>query len=481
MTAVLVAGSACGSINRVLWLHRTDRWYFGDFLRHAAWLQWLRDAFPGAVIDLASHPAYLPLYEDERFSNLLDATDLDARSIRSYDLVLEPAAYEPSSFDDDLPLLLTTWDTGWALRINGRPRFRGKKRELNYFRAAHPSAIIGPRKTWPSHIELRRSEIETVAEALSSAFPEPGPVIVYNPTASNPFTRGTDLPKEIDNVLSAHEHARVLRRLTVALPDHGFIVGSSLKPGDTVNARTVQTVAGLSRSSRVVSIDDLALPNATTIRGFAALLGSDRVCSVTGAGTGTNTHLASLLGTYSFSIERGADAQMAANWSRSRDFQMGSFRWRNPSISTGIHTLDWSHKTDDALTAAADAFVCHHALAHRHTHETLFVHPEAVASLATHFERSWASDPVSALQSAEALVECMTPAAQAHYDQFDDEAAYLKLKFSVRNTGLRALAEAFVSRGERRTTAIQLFEDSNLHKLLIRLATRVEPDLTAAS
>lgn len=54
--------SSESNMKRILWLHSTDRWYFGDFLRHAAWLAWLRTAFPAATIDLASHPAYLPLY-----------------------------------------------------------------------------------------------------------------------------------------------------------------------------------------------------------------------------------------------------------------------------------------------------------------------------------------------------------------------------------------------------------------------------------
>ncbi len=31
---------------RVLWLHDTDRWYLGDFLRHAAWLGWLGAHLP---------------------------------------------------------------------------------------------------------------------------------------------------------------------------------------------------------------------------------------------------------------------------------------------------------------------------------------------------------------------------------------------------------------------------------------------------
>lgn len=461
-----------GAIERVLLLHETDRWYFGDFLRHAVWLEWLRRAYPTAAVELASHPDYLPLYDDDRFSRLLDARAVDAGVMRSYDLVVVPAAYERPAPAGDLPVVLATWDAGWALYVRGRRQLRGTKQELNYFRAAHPSAVAGTRETAPSHIAVRDAEGEAAAGALARAFPGLGSVVVYNPTASNPFTRGTALPKEVDNTLSAGEHAYILHRLVAALPEHGFLVGSALKPGDTVNTQALAEVAALCRSGRVASITDLSLPGATTLRGFAALLSCERVCSAAGAGTGTNTHLAATTGTHSFSIEHGADAHMLANWNRPNDFQMGSFRWRNPSVLAAIHTMDWSARTPSALTAAAEAFLCHHALAHGQAHRVLFADPEAARCRVACFDGSWPGDPATAIRAGEALIGVMTAAARAHYGDFADEAAYLQVRYGVDGDGLGALVAAATSTaGELAATAVQLFEDSNLHKLLISLRT----------
>jgi hypothetical protein len=482
ISAHTLEGLSRRGIARILWLHRTDRWYFGDFLRHAGWLHWLKQTFPQASIDLASHPAYLPLYADDRFGRLLDARTLGPSVLGSYDLVLQPAAFEPESIDEQIPLLITTWDAGWALRINGRSHLRGPKAELNYFRAAHPSSIFGGRDTWTTPVIPTQVEIGSPAMAFVELFGDTGSIVVYNPTSSNAFTRETALRKEVDNALSTIEHAQILHHLVVALPDHHFIVGSALKPGDTENAQIVQAVTSLTRSRRVRSIAELLWPPATTLRGFAAILGSDRVCSTTGAGTGTNTHLAALSDTCSFSIERGADAQMMGNWLRPNDFQMGSFRWRSPSTVTGVHTLDWSSKTRDALTAAARGYISHHWLAHRHHPDALFTSSDSLATLVARFADSWTVDPAGGLRAAMAVVRHMTPAAEAHYGHFGDEAAYLRMKYGITSNGVHALVEALAQPGtDASSTALGLFEDSNLHKLLVRLAARAVPVLAPVS
>ncbi len=292
-----------GAIERILWLHRTDRWYFGDFLRHSAWLQWLLDTFPGAGIDLASRPAYLMVYDDERFTGLHDSTRLDKRLLAAYDLVVEPAAQPPPPPGRDVPLVLASWDTGWTLYRHGIPVLSGTKSELNYFRAAHPSTIIGPRSTRTTPARFHESENRRSTACLEARFPEAGPVLIYNPTASNPFTRGTQLPKEVDNCLDADEHAVIVRRLLDLLPDHFILVGASVKPGDTANAEMIRSVARRARSSRVAPLLS-AGSRGPTIREFMALLANDRICSSVGSGTGTNTHLAALTGTGSLSVER---------------------------------------------------------------------------------------------------------------------------------------------------------------------------------
>lgn len=460
---------------RVLLLHATDRWYLGDFLRHSVWLDWLCDRFTAATVDAASHPDYLALYSDSRLSRLLDARRVDPVVLSSYDLVVVPAASEPSLKHVAAPLVLASWDTGWALHIRGRRVLDGTKKGLNYFRAAHPSAVTGTHDFRPSHLLSAPEQDDAVNQALSTTFHgHRGPVIIYNPTSSNPFTRGTDVPKEVDNTLSATGHATLLRHLVSALPDHCFIVGSALKPDDPVNLSISASVAEHSRSDRVRSTMDLGLVDVTTLRGFASLLGSSRVCSAVGGGTGTNTHLASRVGAYSFSIERGADDAMLANWRRPTEFQMGSFRWRNPSVLAGVHTMNWNDKSPDALIGAAQAFLCHHMVAHGRGLDDLFVDRAAAAAAADGFERSWTSAPIDALRHARRLLRSMTAAACAHYGDFGDEAAYLRLRFGMAGEGLDALVQAIAARtGEASVMGGQLFEDSNLHKLLLLIGPQV--------
>lgn len=64
----------------------------------------------------------------------------------------------------------------------------------------------------------------------------------------------------------------------------------------------------------------------------------------------------------------------------------------------------------------------------------------------------------------------MTTTARAHYGDFADEAAYLQVRCGVDGGGLGALVAAATSASsELAATAAQLFEDSNLHKLLVSL------------
>jgi hypothetical protein len=467
LSAGLVEQAAGRPVGRVLWLHATDRWYFGDFLRHAPWLGWLLEAFPHARIEVASHPAYLPLYDDARFAATLDATRLPADGMRGYDLVVMPGPYRPDRFEDSVPLLLATWDTGWTLRRHGRLAAEGAKAQLNYFRAAHPGTACGaPRAVGATPLLLADTELDAMSTALDRALTGAGPVVVYNPTASNPFTRGTSIPKEVDNQLTAAQHAHVLRRLLTLLPGHLFVVGASVKPGDAENEQAIRDVAALAGDPRAVDMYALGQDSVATIRGFAVLLSCPRVCSTVGSGTGTNTHLAQVTGTWALSFERGADQAMHANWARPQQFQMGSFRWRNPGERTAIHVLDFAHLTPAALDRAAEAFVCHHALAHPGTQTQLFTAghlPPVVGDLATEDR----SGRLTAPQAGELLLAAMTQTARAHYADFTDEAAYLRHVHAVPGRGLEAIKAALAADDDSaRQTAIELWEDSNLDKLL---------------
>jgi len=466
---------AAGPVGRVLWLHTTDRWYFGDFLRHAPWLGWLREAFPHARIEVASHPAYLPLYADARFAAALDVTQLPPDAVYGYDLVVVPGPYRPDRSDEAVPLLLATWDTGWALRRRGQLAGGGVKAQLNYFRAAHPGTACGlPRAVAATPLVLADADVDAISVALNRAVDRAlagaGPVVVYNPTASNPFTRDTSIPKEVDNRLTPAQHAHMLHRLLRLLPDHAFVVGASVKPGDAVNEHAIREVAALAADSRVVDLYALGHDSVTTIRGFAVLLSCPRVCSTVGSGTGTNTHLAQITGTWALSFERGADQAMRGNWARPGQFQMGSFRWRNPGDRTAIHVMDFADLTPAAFDRAAEAFVCHHALAHPGTQTRLFTAGSLPPALGDVAIRDGADQP-TALHAAGPVLDAMTATARAHYANFADEAAYLRQIHAVPGRELDTIKTALGADDVGlRQTAVALWEDSNLDKLLRLLA-----------
>jgi hypothetical protein len=83
---------------------------------------------------------------------------------------------------------------------------------------------------------------------------------------------------------------------------------------------------------------------------------------------------------------------------------------------------------------------------------------------------------VDAVQLAQSLLDAMTPAARAHHGDFDDEVAYLTLEYGADGRGLDALAEALTGPCPRKAAmARQLFEDSNLDKLLGLLTSAAVP------
>jgi hypothetical protein len=260
------------------------------------------------------------------------------------------------------------------------------------------------------------------------------------------------------------EHVAVLRQIALGIAGHAILVAAPVKPGDARNAAVVGEVAASVAGE----------PVTTGLREFAALLADPRVCSTVGGGTGSNTHLAALVGTWSLSIERSADAAMRANWSHSEAFQMGSFRWRNPSPLTAVHTMAWDEgdqrATEEKAAGACGAFLAHHYLAHGRRAE-LFDRDRAPA-MAVH---GWSGAASTELQLAQMLAGWMTSSARRHFADFADEIAYLCDRFPhLSETNPRDDFDVLLAAAEAGAVvdpsvcslAGQLFRDSNLHKLV---------------
>jgi hypothetical protein len=463
-----------GQLKKVLLYHNTDRWYLGDFIRHATWLSSLSAIRPESL-ELATTAAYLPLYQDARVHKRIDVAHFDVSTFDTYDLVVIPSAYPPATFDSTIKRAIYTWDRGWAYVRYGSVIVSSDKHELNYFIAArHRSTQTALPASEVFPVQLSKGEHDAVSTALSKLFGKTKKVIVYNPTASNPFTRETSIKKEVDNQLSLSQHSVILRELQSRLPDHAFLVASALKPGDTLNEEMVSKLAQAGKPGITKSVFDLDLAGSTTMRGFASVLAAPQVVGMIGTGTGTNTHLASLVGLPAFSIERAADAAMVENWLHPEMFQMGSFRWRNPAPFVGTYNLDWAHITNAELANIAEAFVYHMHYASE-TYGELFTVPleemhHLAGALLDGLERKDIPDIASGIT---ACLHAMTKGAAIHYGNFDDEVQYLSLQ-DTRLSDIRALDD--LSNLPRDVTGayselvVRLVEHSNLHKLLVALA-----------
>lgn len=457
-------------LKRVLLYHNTDRWYFGDFIRHSTWLSCLSAMQPESL-ELATTAAYLPLYQDERVHNRIDVAHFDPSTFAEYDLVVIPAAYPPAVFDDTIKRAIYTWDRGWAYVRYGTAIITGDKSELNYFIAArHQFGQTALATSDVFSLQFNAAERDAAAVALSKIFGKTKKIVIYNPTASNAFTRETSIKKEVDNQLGLSQHSIILRELQNKLPDHVFLVASAIKPGDTVNEDLVKQLARAGDPQITKSVYDLPLESSTTLRGFASVLAASQIVGMVGTGTGTNTHLASLVGLPAFSIERSADEAMVDNWLHPEQFQMGSFRWRNPAHTVATYNLDWANITADKLASIADAFVCH-LQSTAGAYEKIFtISHSQIKHLAATILDALEQQNVSQLaQQMTNILQLMTSSAAAHYGDFSDEMKYLSLQDEkLRN--IKTLGD-FVDlprdmAAQYGELMIQLVEYSNLHKLL---------------
>ena len=86
-----------GEIKNVLLYHNTDRWYFGDLLRHASWIDSL--AKQELHITVATHINFLPIFEnDPHIESLIPVNQITEQDFAKYDLVIIPSSSKPTHY-----------------------------------------------------------------------------------------------------------------------------------------------------------------------------------------------------------------------------------------------------------------------------------------------------------------------------------------------------------------------------------------------
>ncbi|HET6737311.1 MAG TPA: hypothetical protein VFH76_00200, partial [Kribbella sp.] len=454
-------------IARVAVVHDTDRWYLGDFLRA---LPWAAAAASIATTDLYSDTSYGELAEAMGcFSAILSIPALSTSAASEYDLVVVPSAFPPTAVDPRFSRALYSWNDGWFYARYGTIFARGEATAVNAFdRAAEQMREIGLPVPPPVRIRPRPADIE------ATEIVHDRPVIIYNPTASNPITRRTSVPKEVAAVLDIDDHEYLIRALLQKLPAHQFLIGSALVPNDVLNRGVIAELgARFAAESRVTTILEAA-PQAVSLSGFAALLASPVVEATIGTATGTNTHLAALVGKRSFCVERAVDDDIRATWRQPDAVSMGAIHWRNPSPLAGSVNLLWDSRSPADLRHAADAFALHLEVGRRGA-VAVSPEPERCIEYAADLVRTLEGDSDRPARAALRLSRSLSAAAVAIYADVTEELTYLAdAGQEYRTLEELDLASADLDDASRRLVR-QVLRNSALHRLAQELAPPKAP------
>ncbi|MFD7161122.1 hypothetical protein ACFV9C_41515 [Kribbella sp. NPDC059898] len=455
-------------IARVAVIHDPDRWYLGDFLRALPW-----GAFAASIAptDLYSDPSYKTLVEDTGlFSAIYAPRALSATAAQHYDLVIVPSAFPPSAVDPRFSRALYSWDSGWLYARYGTVFKRGVATAINAFDRAREQILdIGLPSPRPARIRPRIGEIETTTRHFADIV-HGRPVIIYNPTSSNPVTRRTSIPKEVAWDLDIGQHEYLIRTLLQKFPTHHFLIGSALVSGDTQNRSIIAELGRRFAAEHRVSTILRATPDAVSLSGFAALLASPMVEATIGTATGTNTHLAALVGKRSFCLERAVDDEVRATWRRSDAVSTGAIHWRNPSPLAGSVNLRWDSRSRDDLLRAADAFALHLDVGRR---GAVAVSPEPATCIdyATDLLRALEGDSDRPVRAALRLSGSLSAAARSIYADVTEELTYL----ADAGKRYRSLEELDLASADLDDASRQLIRQVLVNSALHRLAQELAP------
>lgn len=479
-----------GAISSVFVCFMTNRWYVGELFCHASWVECFKRA--GIKITFCTNQDYLNIFQGHPNIKKLLPLESFPENLSEYDLAVFTSTHPPYSYHEKAKRAIYSYNKALEYVESGRLVKYVNKSNLNHFLAAtHQRGQTALPDGTYYQMWLSELEKQTALNRINSLFTStPKQLIVINPTASNPYTRQSNRPKAVDNNLSIGDYTSLIESLFKEFPEHQFLLGSSLKPGDRDN---YQLLAQLSEKfwsePRIQNLfTSINVNQGLSFREFAAILVAPCVKQIIGNSTGSNSHLAATVNVPSMSIERAADEAMRQNWRSPQRGQMGSFRWRNPQPQAAAFNLSWENRNPKDFIQIAKAFRFH-SYAMRGEWDKLFgtnviparkIAKECTDMLKSALTLTQLSSVLERLKIFSTLF-CEESAIQ-YYFNFSDEADYLQtiansthalVFFYLTNLSQKEVALPNLSSIEVRTVC-QLMYESNLYKLLEKLIKAVD-------
>jgi len=462
-------------IKKVLFYHQTDRWYFGDLLRHAAWIKAL--VKKSLEVTVATKADFLTIFEnDPDIKNLYPVDSINERDLLGYDLVVIPSSFKPTYYSPWIRRGIYSFNEAMQYTRYGIVLQHLAKNDLNYFHLAKPHSG----QTYLSDgqyykIRITDDEKKWASASLRQLFgPKLSKIIIVNPTASNTFTRESTAVKEVENRLEPDDYLALINNLISDFPGHKILVAAALKQKDQENFSLIKNIQSRIFAQNVRAVTEITtLDTGMSIRSFAALLVDQQVVGMIGNGTGTNTHLAASLDVPAMSIERSADNQMKENWRTPQMFQMGSFRWRNPATCVAAYVLDFSRKTPQEFAQISACFRTHLWV---NTKNWTRVFKEGFVREASRTALRLCkciedSDLQGIYMSFKTLQNFFADGIiKDWYFNFRDEAAYLSIRDEGMQLTFNNTLGAVQAESNNKDLIISLIRDSNLHKLCCQLS-----------
>jgi hypothetical protein len=484
-----------GRIEEVLFCHISTRWYAGELLCHAAWIESLEAA--GLKISVCTKDSFLELFSRHpSVHSLYPAKALTPELAAAYPLVVFAETHPPEAFAGGIEHGIYSWNKGLAYAHRGRVMQRLDKTAVNHFRSSRPHHEQLPLPDGGYlRIHLGDDELAEGGRWLDRlGLDRDRGVIVLNPSSSNPVTRRSERPKAVDNVLCVEDYSSLLRAMRSRFPEEAILVGSPVLAADEVNHRLVRELCdeAASPDSVIPLHGDRAGRAGIGFREFAALLAQPQVRGMVGNSTGTNAHLAAAIGLPALSIERAVDDSIRANWAQPDRGQMGSVAWRNPEPRMAAYTLSWQDRDDEDFAHIAESFRLH-LCSEEGRWEELFEDPDRAAGQAEScLDHARFDDRTAAAAWLSELAlfrdALSSPDAVDFYFDLSDEAAFLRARgkdgaasLVEAIDGLRApgaqTAESPAGPPPAEDGAVlhELLADSNLFKLLRARARSTEP------